>query len=412
MDRTRSFSHIPSKEEGKLFKPSFEGWTEFQARVEEICRRSAYVLQCDVANYFETLPQHNLINALEGCGCRAETVRLLERMLSSFRQKSSQGIIQGIFPSDVLGNFFLSDFDAQCSLLTLPSARYVDDFYIGFNSELEARKFLNELIEKMRKIGLILNPTKTKIVPSADLLFEQKEVDSLFDEARKEIGEAKDLLEAGAYGFQGDWINSDDIQLALEEGLNEELLAVRALLDYHSESAELLEKVDRFCLPYLRAIGDDYGVERAFDGLLARPHLTRHYFSYLNHFARVVPEVRRRIENLITENGFHLDYQRMYHMAGVMSCDTVEGPTVQHVLRWFEDRRIGNPTRAIAAIFVAKFGTARERRVIRAAYDEEPPYVQSAILYASQFFIAAEKSTMKAAWKGHSDLNALIASAI
>lgn len=264
-DRSRSFSHVPSNEADRLFEPSFDGWNSFQNRVEAICGETSVVLQCDVANYFDTLPQHNLINALEGCGCRTESVRLMEKLLSAFRQKSSQGIIQGVFPSDVLGNFYLTDFDANCSLYGHPSARYVDDFFIGFSNELNARLFLNEMVENLRRVGLALNPVKTRICASQDLLFEHREVDRLFDEARGEVEAARDLVENGGYGFQGDWINSDEVEEAIAEGLDEELLAVRALLDYPDDTPELAEKIDRFTLPYLRAAGDDYGVERAFE---------------------------------------------------------------------------------------------------------------------------------------------------
>lgn len=411
-DRDRSFSHIPSGEADQLFKSSFEGWSQFSGKIGKICQDSEFVMQCDVANYFETLPQHNLINALEGCGCRPESVRLLEKMLSKFRQNSSQGIVQGIFPSDVLGNFYLTDFDANCKIQGLESARYVDDFVIGFQDELSAKKFLVKMVEGLRKVGLALNPSKTKILPSADLLFEQEEVDRLFDEARSEIDQVKYIGEGGGYGFQGDWINLDKVQDALNQGFGEDLIAVRALIDYNSDDQNLLEKIDRFCLPYLRAVGDEYGIERAFSGLLQRPHLTRHYFSYLNHFSPSNAEVRRRIEALIHANGFYLDYQRMYYMAGILTCEEVQSITVEHVVRWFEDRRIGIHTRAIAAIFICKFGTARERRLVRSSYEDETPYIQAAILYSSQFFIGAEKNTMRAAWKGHSELNALIASVI
>lgn len=412
MDRARTFSHVPSGDGERLFSSSFDAWSAFQKRVEQICGQCNFVLQCDVANFFDTLPQHPLINALEGSGCRAETVRLLERVLTSFRQSVSQGIIQGIFPSDVLGNFYLTDIDGLCALKGLPSARYVDDIYIGFSNELDAKIFLNTLIEKLRKVGLNLNSTKTKIVASETLLFEQKEVDTLFDSARAEIVDAKNLVEQGGYGFQGDWINSDQLEEALSDGLDEELLAVRALLDYPAESPDLIEKIDRFCLPYLRSVGDEYGIERAFTGLVERPHLTRHYFSYLNHFARTNDEVKQRIESMIRANGFYLDYQRMYYLAGVMSCEVVDNTTVKHALKWLQDGRIGDPTRAIAAIFVSKFGLAQDKRNVREMYDNTSPYVKAAILYSAQFFVGAERSVMKKAWRGHSDINALIAASI
>ncbi|MDG1531663.1 MAG: RNA-directed DNA polymerase [Paracoccaceae bacterium] len=412
MDRGRTFSHVPSGENKKLFAASFDTWSSFQKKVEEICGECKVILQCDVANFFETLPQHPLINALEGSDCRSESVRLLEKVLTSFKQSVSQGIIQGIFPSDVLGNFYLTDIDGLCALKELPSARYVDDIYIGFETELNAKIFLNTLIEKLRKVGLNLNPNKTKIVRSDSLLFEQKEIDMLFDKARNEIAGVKNFIEQGGYGFQGDWINSDEIEDAMKDGVNDELLAVRALLDYDAETPDLAEKIDRFCLPYLRSFGDSYGIERAFSGLAERPHLTRHYFSYLNHFAKKDDAVRQRIEGLICANGFHLDYQRMYYLAGIMSCDTVDNKTVKHALNWLHDGRIGDPTRAIAAIFVAKFGLVQDKRSVREMYETTSPYVKAAILYSAQFFVGAEKSVMKKAWRGHSDINALIASSI
>jgi hypothetical protein len=412
MDRQRTFSHIPSGTNDRLFASSFEAWTAFQEKVETICGQSKFVLQCDVANFFETLPQHPLINSLEGSGCRAESVRLLEKILSSFRQNVSQGIIQGVFPSDVLGNFYLTDIDGLCAIGGLPSARYVDDLCIGFSNELEAKIFLNKMIEKLRKVGLNLNPTKTKIVASDAFLFEQKEVDTMFDDARAEISGAKSLVEEGGYGFQGDWVNSDEIEEAISVGMDTDLLAVRALLDYPAETLELIEKIDRFCLPYLRSAGDDYGVERAFEGLLNRPHLTRHYFSYLNHFAKNNHDVQKRIEKLIQANGFYLDYQRMYYLAGIMSCDTAESSTVKHALKWLQDGRIGDPTRAISAIFVSKFGVMSDKRNVREMYDNTSPYVKAAIMYSAQFFVGADKAIMKKAWQGHSDINALIAASI
>lgn len=412
MDRGRTFGYVPSGNGEQLFASSFDAWSAFQKKVEDICGQCSFVLQCDVANFFDTLPQHPLINALEGSGCRTETVRLLEKVLTSFNQSVSQGIIQGIFPSDVLGNFYLTDIDGLCALKGLPSARYVDDIYIGFSSELEAKIFLNVLIEKLRKVGLNLNPTKTKIIASESLLFEQKEVDTLFDAARTEIAGAKYLVEHGGYGFQGDWINSDQLEEALIDGIDEELLAVRALLDYPAETPDLAEKIDRFCLPYLRSVGDEYGIEKAFIGLIERPHLTRHYFSYLNHFARINNEVKQRIESMIRANGFYLDYQRMYYLAGVMSCNEVDNTTVRHALNWLQDGRIGDPTRAIAAIFVSKFGLVQDKRSVKDIYDNASPYVKAAVLYSGQFFVGAEKSVMKKAWRGHSEINALIAASI
>jgi hypothetical protein len=39
-------------------------------------------------------------------GCAPEVARLLEEVLLAFQERNSFGIIQGVFPSDLLGNFY------------------------------------------------------------------------------------------------------------------------------------------------------------------------------------------------------------------------------------------------------------------------------------------------------------------
>ncbi len=40
LDRTRSFSHVPSVTDGQMFEPNHESWERFQGRVAEICASS------------------------------------------------------------------------------------------------------------------------------------------------------------------------------------------------------------------------------------------------------------------------------------------------------------------------------------------------------------------------------------
>lgn len=51
MDRERTFSHIPSGGNERLFAPSFDSWNAFQQRIEQICGECSFILQCDVANF-------------------------------------------------------------------------------------------------------------------------------------------------------------------------------------------------------------------------------------------------------------------------------------------------------------------------------------------------------------------------
>ena len=409
MDRSRTFSHIPSSDLLSLFEPSHKTWQAFQEKVAELCDNNPFVLRADVANYFEVIPQHPLINLLTASGVSGEVVNLLEEMLLAFRQRSSFGIIQGVYPSDVLGNFYLSDFDGDCALRGIPSARYVDDIFAGFDTEVVARRNLLRIIERLRQNGLYLNPSKTDIRPSDQILDQEQEIDRLFDEAREEIYDEAELLSAAGYGFQGNWVSGEE----QVEHSSIDLEAVRQLLNYHNPTESQTEKIHRFCLPVLRGANDGAAVEIAVEGFTEHPHLSRLYASYLTNFSREHREIVERVERTIDAGGFFSDYQRMYVLSAVLNADRVEERTVQTAQRWMEANDIGAETRAICAIFVAKHGGPHQKRAVRLRYENEPSeYVRAAILYAAQFFTTADRRSAKQAWGGQSQINALIGDVI
>jgi len=136
LDRTRTFSHVLAEGGGGMFKPAHDCWERFHEKLGSLCQQGEYIVKADIADYFERIPQHHLINLMNASGCPSEVVNLMEDMLLSFQERDSFGIVQGVFPSDVLGNFFLSDFDAYCELNDIGSARYVDDIYMQQTKKL------------------------------------------------------------------------------------------------------------------------------------------------------------------------------------------------------------------------------------------------------------------------------------
>lgn len=78
-----------------------------------------------------SLNQHTMINVLAHAGFPAKYLTRLEAVLTAYTgERSSKGIIQGIYPSDLLGNFYMEPIDRFLADLDIPSARYVDDMYI------------------------------------------------------------------------------------------------------------------------------------------------------------------------------------------------------------------------------------------------------------------------------------------
>src|SRR5690606_1911720 len=123
---------------------------------------------------------------------------------------------------------------------------------------------------------------------------------------------------------------------------------------------------------------------------------------YLTHFSNKSDDIADRVTRLIRDNQFFCDYQRMYMIASILNRDANDPSSVIKCQQWMESGQIGPETRALAAIFVAKFGSPQQKRSVRLRYENEPSeYVRAAILYAAQFFAVADKRTAKRAWGGH-----------
>lgn len=412
-DRSRSFSHVPSDEEGYMFKPNHESWESFQVKIAEICDASEYILKADISNYFERLPQHNLVNLMSAAGCAPEVVSLLEEMLLAFRERNSFGIIQGVYPSDALGNFYLSALDAHCELGDVLSARYVDDIYMGFTSEASARNGLADLIDTLRKDGLHLNEFKSKIMPADQVVREETAIDRLFDEIREEVVDDETYERASPYGFEVEWEEDDEDETSDgDEDEDLENAAVARLMENIGDYPDQQDQIEKFCLPILRSAQSDSAIEHVLENLIEKPHQTRLYFSYISTFVRTNEDVVNALEALVADNTVS-DYQRMFLLASLVRARTVDRATVNTALQWLQNRTVAKETRALAAIFAAKHGVAQQKRAVRTSYEDEPSdYVRSAILFSSKHLTAADKKTCKRAWGGHNAINTLIAQSI
>jgi hypothetical protein len=415
-DRSRSFSHVPSGDEGKMFEPNHVSWERFQKRIAEICGESKFVLKADISNYFERLPQHNLVNLMSAAGCAPEVVKLIEEMLSAFRERNSFGIIQGVYPSDALGNFYLSALDAQCEIDKVLSARYVDDIYMGFPSEAEARKGLARLIETLRKNGLHLNEYKSQIMRADVVISEETAIDRLFDEIRGEVAGDKTYERASPYGFEVEWEDEDNEEQANVEEEHDDAdlqnAAVERLMKNIGDYPNQEDQIEKFCLPILRSAQSDSAVQHVLENLTEKPHQTRLYFSYISTFVGTNQDVVGALEALCADDTVS-DYQRMFLLAALVRARTVNRATVRAALQWFQNHTAAKETRAMAAIFAAKHGAAQQKRTVRTSYEDEPSdYVRSAILFASKYLTADDKKTCKRAWGGHNAINTLIAQTI
>ena len=422
INRDRCFGGVLSDDPCRMFVPENESYAKFQNKVGALCEGSAYMIKADISNYFERIPQHSLVNLTRTAGCPGEIVNLLEEMLLGFRERRSFGIIQGLYPSDVLGNFFLSGLDDFCENKDIPSARYVDDIYLSFESELEARKELWRLAEYLRADGLHLNELKTRILLSSDLVREETAIDRLFAKAVDEINQLRadespcnGDRPAGSfqYGFDADWEVETDTDTECENEKPVEVVQTERLFNQIASYPDYEDGIEKFCLPLLESAGSDIAVDHVCKRILDKPHQAALYLSYLYTFIGESQKLVGFLEDLLSSERLISGYQKMFLLTVLSGAKEISRQKINIVLKWLQDKREDEAVRAVAAVLVSRLGTANHKKTVKHEYEKEPSrYVRGAILHASRFFTPQEKRACKRAWGGHNGMNALIAKTI
>lgn len=417
LDRERVFSYVllADDPDSKMFQEAHTGWSRMKDALTALASAGSweFAIRADVAGFFERLYQHNLINLLKASGCDGSAVNSLESVLLAWMQRDSHGIIQGVFPSDFLGNFYLCGLDADLQLRGIPSVRYVDDIYLFMKDERDALDALLHLGAYLRREGLLLNESKTAIHRAVKLVQEETELDQRFAQARTEVvSNALDMLSPW-YGFQSTW-ELEEAEQEVRVHIDVDLLATKALYEHRSAaSAAQMEKIDRFCLPLFAAAQSDIALEDTLQGILRRPHMSQVYASYLASLLRTDSGLASRFAQAAPFHELPYDWQAMCCVGALLSAQAAPASSVDESIRVLRNARKAAALRGVCAIFAGKFGNAAQRRILRLHYSEEPSeYVRSAILFASRYFPANERNTCIAAWGGHSVTNSLIAKAV
>ncbi|AZO57058.1 MULTISPECIES: RNA-directed DNA polymerase [unclassified Mesorhizobium] len=416
LDNARSFSHqLADEDSPAMFLSTRKCWNDLQSSLSESAKDKnvQYVLKLDIANYFSSINLHTLINVLNDSGFEKSYSSRLEAMLTSFTgERSSRGILQGIFPSDLLGNFYMAPIDRILKDMKLHSARYVDDLYIFVDSVEHADRILRDLIPALRSYDLSLNESKCKIIPKTLLHTMEPDLESLFQAAVDEIADQIDDEDFDAdYGFQSEW-ESEDEEDAGEDEQEEveetpiELAATMSLFDSMDEYPGQEENVERFCLPLFAKAGSDHAVEHVKDAFKRRPSMAQIYSSYLAKFLEN-KDLRSFVVGLAADEAL-ADWQRMWLIAAMMQASEPTDDEVKIALDIAKDGNRHDALRAVAAYYVGRFGDHARRTSLRTLYAQVSNYVQAAIYASSRFWPGVERLNAKATWAGHGQLHSLL----
>jgi group II intron reverse transcriptase/maturase len=137
-----------------------------------------WVLDADIRSFFDTLDHGWLMKFIEHRIGDQRVLRQVRKWLKAGVledgqwQEQAEGTPQGGSISPLLANIYLHyalDLWAEQWRRTVAQGeviivRYADDFVVGFETESDARRFLEELTQRLRKFNLELAAEKTRII--------------------------------------------------------------------------------------------------------------------------------------------------------------------------------------------------------------------------------------------------------
>ena len=152
-------------------------------------RKVNWVLDADICGFFDNIDHEWMLKFLEHRIADRRILRLIRKWLKAGVSEDGQwsrttvGTPQGSVISPILANVFLHyvldlwanqwrNRHARGSVIIV---RYADDFVMGFQSQVDAERFLRELRQRLEQFGLQLHPDKTRLLEFGRYAVERRE---------------------------------------------------------------------------------------------------------------------------------------------------------------------------------------------------------------------------------------------
>ncbi|MEX0853280.1 MAG: RNA-directed DNA polymerase [Bauldia sp.] len=163
-----SYRYLPDSDSGDLFDRDYT-WSRFIARSEQLSASSAFVVLCDISEFYLRLDHHRLENALQQLNLASDIPKRIERFLHHFSNTRSFGLPIGGPAARLLSELTLNQIDRLLMNEGIAFVRFADDFHLFAASKEEAYQSLIFLSEKLfANQGLLLQKSKTRIVTGSE----------------------------------------------------------------------------------------------------------------------------------------------------------------------------------------------------------------------------------------------------
>jgi len=152
------------------FRPG-RGCKDALRRVNELLQAGhVYAVDADLKSYFDTIPHASLLARVREKVSDGRVLHLIEAYLKAGimdgpdEYTPEQGSPQGAVISPMLSNIYLNPLDHHMAEQGFEMVRYADDFVVLCRTPEEAERALAVIRQWVQDNGLVLHPTKTRIV--------------------------------------------------------------------------------------------------------------------------------------------------------------------------------------------------------------------------------------------------------
>jgi RNA-directed DNA polymerase len=153
------------------FRPG-RGCKDALRRVDQLLHEGqTWVVDVDFKSYFDTIPQDKLMQRVAEQISDGRLMELLEQYLRAGVmdgmkgwEPTQKGTPQGAVISPLLANVYLNPLDQMLDKAGHELTRYADDLVVQCPSQAQAKLALKQIEEWAQENGLVVHPTKTRIV--------------------------------------------------------------------------------------------------------------------------------------------------------------------------------------------------------------------------------------------------------
>lgn len=152
------------------FRPGRKAQDALTAVLSGINTGNIWVVDADLKGYFDSIPHGPLLKAVHRRVTDRRILGLIEQFLKAGIMEDERltqpdaGTPQGGVISPLLANIYLNDLDHLLASKGWQMIRYADDFVIVCDSQTNAERALADVRTWTVHTGLVLHPTKTRIV--------------------------------------------------------------------------------------------------------------------------------------------------------------------------------------------------------------------------------------------------------